>query len=143
MIMLELIYDLKEIKDVAEQLNLFIGNCSVVTFVGSLGAGKTTLIGALLKERNVIDSISSPTFTYVNSYKAQDGQYFFHFDLYRLDNIDQFIAAGFDEYLYQKKAMILIEWPEIIEPLLARMPHCKVTIDYVDEQRKLIAKKYE
>lgn len=141
--MLEMMYDLKDIKDVAQKLNLFIGDSSVVTFTGSLGAGKTTLIGALLKQRNLVDTVSSPTFAYVNRYRAQGDKHFFHFDLYRLDNIDQFIAAGFDEYLYQTKAMVLIEWPEIIEPLLDRMPHCKITIDYVNEQRKLIAKKYE
>lgn len=141
--MLELIYDLKDIKGVAEKLNLFLGDCSTVTFVGPLGAGKTTLIGALLEQRNLVDMVSSPTFAYVNSYRSHDDKHFFHFDLYRLDNIDQFIAAGFDEYLYQTKAMVLIEWPEIIEPLLVRMPHCKITIDYVGKQRKLIAKKYE
>lgn len=141
--MLELLYDVEDIKDVAEKLNLFIGDCSVVTFVGPLGAGKTTLISALLEQRNLVDVVSSPTFAYINSYRSQDDKRFFHFDLYRLDTIDQFIAAGFDEYLYQAKAMVLIEWPEIVEPLLARMPHCKVIIDYVGEQRKLIAKKYE
>ncbi len=141
--MFKLLYDLKDINDVAEKLNLFVKDCSIITFVGPLGAGKTTLIAALLEQRNLIDVVSSPTFAYVNNYTSRDGGHFFHFDLYRLDNIDQFIAAGFDEYLYQKGAIVLIEWPEIIEPLLMRMPHCKVAIDYVGEQRKLIAEKYE
>lgn len=141
--MLTLIYDLDDIKEVASKLNEFLSECPIITFIGPLGAGKTTLIGELLRQRDVTDAVSSPTFAYVNAYSSAHGKRFFHFDLYRLDNLDQFIAAGFDEYLQQTKAVVLIEWPEILEPLLERMPHGKISIDYVGEKRKLVAEKYE
>ncbi len=62
-------YLLKEIDEVVAKLLLNISGCSVITLVGSLGAGKTTLCAALLKKLGVQESVISPTFTYLNIYK--------------------------------------------------------------------------
>ena len=60
-----------------------------------------------------------PTFTYMNQYKGMDG-WFYHLDLYRMGSLQDFMQAGFGEYLEQPNSWVLIEWPEIIEPLLKR-----------------------
>ena len=83
---------------------------------GHMGAGKTTLINALCKEWGILES-SSPTFSLVNEYVSPKGVRIFHFDLYRLKNIDEALDIGFEEYLDQN-AFVFIEWPEIIIPLL-------------------------
>jgi len=114
-------------------------SCRVFAFYGPLGAGKTTLIRQFLRARGVCDSITSPTFTYVNLYKNASGEKFYHFDLYRIENLKDFLAAGFDEYLHDEEGWSFIEWPEVIEPDLKEIEKkgiCKITIDYMKEPNK-------
>ena len=106
----------------------------VITFTGDLGAGKTTLIRALLKDLGVNQPITSPTFTYVNRYITANGKTLYHFDLYRLNALDEFMAQGFDEYLYQPNSWCLIEWPAVVMPLLTHGT-CHITLDYDGDSR--------
>jgi len=110
--------------------------CSVITFTGDLGAGKTTLIRALLRDLGVLQPITSPTFTYMNRYITADGKTIYHFDLYRLNNLEEFRAQGFDEYLYQPNSYCLIEWPAIVMPLLTQ-DVCPISLEYEAEARAL------
>ncbi len=103
---------------VKKQILPLLKDYSILTFTGPLGAGKTTLIREILHQSGVADHVTSPTFGYVKSYVGTHGHCFYHFDLYRIDSVDSFINAGFDEYLMQKNCTCLIEWPEVIEPLL-------------------------
>lgn len=109
---------------------------SVITLSGSLGAGKTTLVQALLRHFGVKGAIASPTFSYVHHY-AVGGNMYYHFDLYRLTSMDDFVSMGFDEYIYQPNSKSFIEWPEIILPLLTH-DVCHITLDYVDEEHRSI-----
>jgi tRNA threonylcarbamoyladenosine biosynthesis protein TsaE len=129
-------YSLDEIPRIATDIKKLLKDSPVITFTGPLGAGKTTLVKELLKQCGVTDMVTSPTFTYMNQYVAADDTIFYHFDLYRISDINQFLEAGFDEYLYQPNCLTLIEWPEHIMPLL-RERACHVAIDYDGEQRKL------
>ena len=114
----EVVYSLDTIHLVTHYLRERMNSSAIFTFTGELGAGKTTLIKAFLKECGVTQAVTSPTFTYVNVYENQQGQIFYHFDLYRIKTVDDFIAAGFNEYLYQPNSWSLIEWPDVITPLL-------------------------
>jgi len=122
-------YSKDHIGEIAAKLKEFLTHCQVMTFTGSLGAGKTTLIGNLVRQLGTKDQVNSPTFTYVNIYTLPDGKKIYHFDLYRINTIDEFIAAGFDEYLYVPNSWALIEWPAVIEPLLTHAV-CHVVIDH-------------
>lgn len=124
-----IIYNLSEVNLVAAKLLSLLPRCSVLTFSGPLGAGKTTLIRELLRKVGVVEPITSPTFTYLNIYTNAQENKFYHFDLYRISSIDAFCQAGFDEYLYQPNSWALVEWPEHIMPLLDHSV-CHVTIDY-------------
>lgn len=64
---------------------------------------------------NLDDEISSPTFTIVNEYKNKDIS-IFHFDVYRLNNENDFFDIGGDEYF--GKGLCIIEWGEIIKSAL-------------------------
>lgn len=130
-------YGQEDIPFVAKKLKELIKNCQVITFTGPLGAGKTTLIKELLAQWGVRDTVTSPTFTYLNRYENEAGQTFYHFDLYRIKSLAEFQEAGFDEYLYEPKGYALIEWPEHIRPLLTRGA-CHVVIDYHKDPEKRV-----
>ncbi len=132
----EMVYSLDTIDLVVHYLRGQMANSAIFTFTGELGAGKTTLIKAFLKECGITQSVTSPTFTYVNIYENQQGQIFYHFDLYRIKSVDEFIAAGFNEYLYQPNSWCLIEWPAAIVELIEEKA-CHCILDYEDDKRKI------
>jgi tRNA threonylcarbamoyladenosine biosynthesis protein TsaE len=134
--MKELLYSLDTIESAVDVLYALLPNCAVFTFTGTLGAGKTTLVQHLLRRCGVTEVITSPTFTYVNTYTTSDGYTMYHFDLYRMHSLQDFLDAGFDEYLYAPNSWAFIEWPEIVMPLLTRTV-CHVFIDYYNNQRNL------
>ncbi len=92
---------------------------NIFTFQGPLGVGKTTLIRALLRLRGVDGPVTSPTFTYVNSYTSKKGLIFNHFDLYRIPSLESFLNCGFGEYFQGENDYNLIEWPSVINGFLS------------------------
>jgi len=83
---------------------------------GPLGAGKTTLVRAMLRALGERGRVRSPTFTLVEPYRV-GGLDLVHLDLYRLEQASEWAESGFDEYL-GGDAVTLIEWPERAAPLL-------------------------
>jgi tRNA threonylcarbamoyladenosine biosynthesis protein TsaE len=82
-----------------------------------MGAGKTTLVAALLREMGSRDEVSSPTFALVNDYLTAEGRHVYHFDFYRIDSPAEAFDLGYEEYFYSGD-LCLVEWPEKIEELL-------------------------
>lgn len=112
---------------------------SVLALYGNLGAGKTVFARGFARGLGITEPISSPTFTIVQEYPI-NGKYFFHLDLYRIDNSDAAYAFGIDEFLYDQNAMTLLEWPERIEDILPAKT-IKLTVEHApevtDESRKI------
>ena len=100
-------------KKIAKELK----NGDVVILSGELGSGKTKFTEGVLTFYGLEDEISSPTFTIVNEYDAPN-QKIFHFDLYRLSDIDEFFEIGGEEYF--EKGISLIEWGEMLETYLKK-----------------------
>ena len=113
----------------------------IITLSGSLGAGKTTLVQHILKRLGVTDPVQSPTYAYVTTYVGTEGLSIAHFDLYRLRNVDDFRAAGFEEYLYQPHSLCLIEWPEHID-LLLKERVCRLYLEYESSEKRKITLLY-
>lgn len=87
----------------------------VIVLTGDLGSGKTKFTEGVLQFFGLENEISSPTFNIVNEYVNRDVNVY-HFDVYRLEDEDEFYAIGGEEYF--EKGICLIEWGEMIEHAL-------------------------
>ena len=99
----------------AYKIAQFLNNGNIIVLSGDLGSGKTKFTQGILKYFNLENEISSPTFTIVNEYHANETN-IYHFDVYRLADSDEFYAIGGEEYL--NNGICIIEWGEIIEDIL-------------------------
>lgn len=106
-------------KDFAKNLK----HGDIIVLSGELGSGKTKFTQGILEYFGLGNEISSPTFTVVNEHH-KDEINIYHFDVYRLDDIDEFYAIGGEEYF--ENGICLIEWGEIIESILPK-EHIKIT----------------
>ncbi len=111
------INSLTELRYVAEAILESLDGRTVVLLHGSMGAGKTTLVRGIAAVLGSEDSVSSPTFAIVNEYVTSDDSSVFHFDMYRIERIEEAIDLGFEEYINSGN-LCLIEWAERVEELL-------------------------
>ncbi len=105
-------------------------------FSGQMGAGKTTLLREVCRQLGVNSAISSPSFSLVNEYQLSNGKVIYHFDFYRIKNIEEVYDIGFEAY-FDSGNICLVEWPEKIEEILADEPHLKFTIIGEDHSRSI------
>ena len=130
----------------AKTLAKFLSTGDTVVLTGELGAGKTKFTEGFLSYYNLENEISSPTFNIVNEYSTPVSTVY-HFDVYRLADLDEFYAIGGEEYF--DKGICLIEWGEQIEDALP-LEYIKITIEKSDSDNngrilniQAIGKKYE
>ena len=115
--------------NIASKLASQLKKGDVVILTGELGAGKTKFVEGVLSYFNIQDEISSPTFTIVNEYYANDVN-IYHFDLYRLEEPEEFEAIGGFEYF--EKGISILEWGELIEEILPD-DYIKITFEKDDQ----------
>jgi tRNA threonylcarbamoyladenosine biosynthesis protein TsaE len=108
-----------------------------VTFAGDLGAGKTTLIRAALRELGHAGPVRSPTYTLIESYVVSAGT-IHHLDWYRLADGEELESLGFRDLL-QSNSSVLVEWPERI-PAVAKRADLAVSLAYAGDGRRLSAR---
>jgi tRNA threonylcarbamoyladenosine biosynthesis protein TsaE len=109
--------DESELFEVAKELLDFADSQKIFCLFGEMGAGKTTFVKALCKALGVLDLVSSPTFSIVNEYATEKGEAVFHFDFYRIRNLEEAYDIGYENYFFSGD-YCFIEWPEKIESLL-------------------------
>lgn len=107
----------------------------IVVLSGELGSGKTKFVEGFLKKYGLENEISSPTFNIVNEYSSYDNN-IYHFDVYRLEDSDEFYAIGGEEYF--EKGICLIEWGELISDVLPKdYIHVIIHKDSIDENSRV------
>ncbi len=89
----------------------------IFAFYGELGSGKTTTIQEICRVLKVKDVVHSPSFSIVNEYRSTNGLVVYHFDLYRVEKIEEVFDLGYEDYFYSGN-YCFIEWPELIEEIL-------------------------
>ena len=107
-----------------------------IVFNAGMGVGKTTFIKALSKAMGAVDEASSPTFSIVNDYLCEDGGHIFHFDLYRIKDTEEAMAAGAEDYIYGD-GYCFIEWPETLLPVLPENT-VEVGIEEMEDGRRVM-----
>ncbi len=112
---LQLLYKGKPVSS-TDLLSVF-PNRRVYAMHGNMGAGKTSLIKIIAQDMGVTDIVNSPTFAIVNVYDDDHGSEIYHFDCYRLKNIQEAFDFGAEEYI-RSGNYCFIEWPDIIAPIL-------------------------
>lgn len=123
------ISSLDTIREAAKEFVAAMGDSRVFAFYGKMGAGKTTFVKALCTELGVEYVITSPTFAIVNEYTDGKGEPIYHFDFYRIKKLEEVYDMGYEDYFYNG-GLCLIEWPELIEPLL---PDDAVKVSIVEQ----------
>lgn len=102
--------------EAVDYLKTLLVKHKLVCFYGEMGAGKTTFIQALLQSMGAGEEVSSPTFSIVNEYPVA-GNLIYHFDFYRLNNLQDALNIGAEEY-FESGSVCLLEWPQLVESLL-------------------------
>ena len=106
----------------------------VVYLHGDLGAGKTTFVRGVLHELGHVGKVKSPTYTLVESYQILVNKFFnytfYHFDLYRFIDDNEWEEAGFRDY-FNPQSVCMVEWPEKAEHVLPT-PDVHVRLSLLD-----------
>ena len=132
------INSVEALTEVSEYLISLRDEADIIAFYGSMGAGKTTLIKNLCHKMGVTDEVNSPTFAIVNEYVTEEGESVYHFDFYRIKKLEEAYDIGFENY-FDSGNLCLIEWPEMIEPLLPEK-YIRVEIQHGDTDDERIIK---
>lgn len=129
--------ELSEIKKAAAEFIEQNSNTRQFAFYGGMGAGKTTFIKELCELLGSTDVVTSPTFSLINEYHTSNDFKIFHFDFYRIKNIEEVFNIGYEDYFYSNE-YVFVEWPELVEDLLPETMK-KVIIEVkADGTRELI-----
>ena len=127
---------LSDLDQAAIALLDFAGTEKIFVFEGDMGAGKTTFIKVIAKALGVKELVSSPTFSIVNEYQGK-GNTFYHFDFYRIKNLQEAYDIGYEEYFFSGNTCF-IEWPEKVEELLPEH-YIKVEIKMLGENERVLS----
>ena len=120
--------NLKETLNLGKKFSYKLNSQSIVLLQGPIGAGKTSFVQGIAKGLSISEDITSPTFALSHHYNS--GRIpLIHLDLYRLENISAAKEVFFSEEAeaIQNKAILVIEWPEIIEPLINNFWKIKIS----------------
>ena len=96
-------------------LSKILKSGDVLLLAGELGAGKTTFISGIAEGLGIKENLSSPSFTIINLYEIGSRKKFIHADFYRLDDVDEILNTGIEDYLYSSRNIACIEWGDKIK----------------------------
>lgn len=112
------IRNISDLPAATSELLKAIGSRKIIALRGKMGAGKTTLVGEMMRQLKMDDEASSPTFAIANEYHSSaTGQTVYHFDFYRLESSAEAYDIGIEDY-WDSGNLCLMEWTENIEDIL-------------------------
>lgn len=102
---------------IGERLGRLLDKGNILCLSGDLGAGKTAMTQGIGKGLGVMDYVTSPTYTIINEYQGRLPLY--HFDVYRLDHVEEMYELGYEEYFYGD-GVTVIEWADIVKEIVPK-----------------------
>lgn len=128
---------INDLDQISKELLKLFGDIKVILFNGEMGAGKTTLIKQLCKNLGISENTSSPTFSIVNEYQNNENESIYHFDFYRIENEQEAMDFGYEDYFYSN-SFCFIEWAEKI-PNLIPQNHMVINIEIDNDNNRIIS----
>ena len=118
-----------------QELSKYFENGDIIALLGNLGAGKTTLVKGILEGFGYTKFVTSPTYTMINEYTASKN--IIHIDCYKENDLSIWISLGLNDYINNRKNILLIEWPEVLIDIL---PNNTITIkfNHISENKRKI-----
>ena len=115
---------------------------TVYALYGDLGSGKTVLARGIARGLGITDDITSPTFTLLEIYEGvpEGAPPLYHFDLYRIERVSEFVELGFEEY-WEGDGVSVIEWAERAAGLLPEST-IRIYLEYHNEHGRKIRVEY-
>lgn len=118
--------EMKDTISLGKKLGEILKSGDIICLLGDLGTGKTHFVKGIAEGLDIVDNITSPTFSIVNEYHSGRLN-LYHFDVYRVNDPDEIEAIGFDEYIFSD-AVSIIEWSNYIEELIPE-EHIEINIE--------------
>jgi len=107
----------EETSKIGEQLGRLLNVGNIICLSGDLGAGKTAFTKGIAKGLGVEDYVTSPTYTIINEYQGRLPLY--HFDVYRLNDVEEMYELGYEEYFFGD-GVVVLEWADIVRDIIPR-----------------------
>jgi tRNA threonylcarbamoyladenosine biosynthesis protein TsaE len=105
----------EETSNIGEQLGRLLIKGNIICLSGDLGAGKTAFTKGIAKGLGVEDYVTSPTYTIINEYQGRLPLY--HFDVYRLNDVEEMYELGYEEYFFGD-GIVVLEWADIVRDII-------------------------
>lgn len=109
---------------------------AVISLVGDLGAGKTTFTKGVARGLGIMDNVTSPTFTILNEYAGEEKR-LYHFDFYRIEDPDELVELGFEDYFPSTDGLTIVEWVEKAPSVLPKQ-YYQITFEKIDDDKRRI-----
>lgn len=109
---------------------------AVISLVGDLGAGKTTFTKGVARGLGIMDNVTSPTFTILNEYVGEEKR-LYHFDFYRIEDPDELVELGFEDYFPSTDGLTIVEWVEKAPSVLPKKFY-QITFEKIDDDKRRI-----
>ena len=125
-----------EMEEIGIELASILRDGMVVSLVGPLGAGKTTLTKGIAKGLLITDVIVSPSYMIAREYEGRMAMH--HIDAYRVSTLEELVEVGLDDYLPPELGVSIVEWPDRIEGLVD-ISHVQVIIELLDDEARRVS----
>jgi len=123
-------HDPAEMEEIGVEIASLLTDGSLVSLVGPLGSGKTTLTKGIAKGLLITDLVVSPSYLLAREYRGRIALH--HIDAYRVSSLSELAEVGLDAYLPPEEGVSVVEWPERIDGLV-EASDILVTLEFLEE----------